>query len=154
MKTITWTWRNEVLTDYYFLPWLKLSQHFTGVRVWSWEFHWKHSHAWYFNFKRRKAGQKKGKGFRHTRLTLRLGKYIVVIGGINQDTYYKDVHIMKKTRWGRVVYEYVPPLFGSQNGMMPMSVDASPEDIKAAIVKQKKDYEHLDKAYPENTWRN
>lgn len=151
MKVITWMWRNKVMTDYYLLPWLQFSKHFEGVKHWSYTFHWKGSNTWHINFKRKTA---EGEGFKSTRLTFRLGQRIIVIGRVDRERYYKDVHIIKETRWGKVIFEYVPPLFGAQNGMMPMSVDAAPEDIKAAIVKQKKDYEHLDKAYPENTWRN
>lgn len=153
MTTVTWAWRNKVMKDYYLLPWLKFSKHFSGVKFWSYEFHWKDSRAWYTNFKR-VVGASTGKGFKNTRLTLRLGKHIVVVGGIDQKRYYKDVHVIKVVNRGDVIYQYVPPLFGEQNGMMPMSVDAKPEDIKAAIIKQKNDYEHLDKAYPNNTWRN
>ncbi len=136
------------MVDYYFLPWLKYSQHFTGVRVWSYEFHWKQSHVWYHNFKK-VVGDATGRKFRHTRLTLRLGKHIVVIGGINGHTYYKDVQVLTVKRNGKITF--------NASGLLKTSgltVGATKEDIKAACEKQKTNYEHLSKAYPENTWRN
>ncbi len=141
MKKITWQWRKRVMTDYFIFKWLQLSKHLDGGKHWSWEFHWKGSSAWYYNFQRNynKTIQYR---FTRTRLTLRLGTYIIVFGGVDMNKYYKDVHVLEVKHGGKITYT-APPVY-----------EVTEEDIENSIEAMKKGYEHLSRYYPDDTWRN
>jgi hypothetical protein len=93
------------MNDYFIFRWLQFSKHFDGCKFWAWEFHWKGSDIWYHNFKRsRNLG---GICFNRTRLTLRLGKYIIVISDfiyVDMEAYYKGVALLKVVDKGKVVF--------------------------------------------------
>ncbi len=135
------------MSDYYIFPWLQLSRHFKGEKHWSYEFHWSGSKSWYHNFKRHTATLPFG-SFIRTRLTLRLGRYIIAIGGVDLKRYYNTVKIIKVVNKGKLVFEYVEPPVDE-----PI-YEVSEEDVDKAVDNMKKNLWHLNKAYPNNTWRN
>lgn len=144
MKIITWEWRKQIMVDYFVFSWLQFSRHFEGNPHWSWEFHWKHSNAWYHNFRRHVAHP--GHGFKSTRLTIRFGQRIMVIGSVDMKTYYKNVKVLKIKDGGKTAYRYIE--------YSPSDSKSLPEDLKKAVDDMKKGYEHLSKDYPNDSWRN
>ncbi len=147
MKRIVWEWRKQIMVDYFIFPWLQFSRHFEGTSNWSWEFHWKNSNAWFHNFRRHVYGDGIST-FKRTRLTLRFGKRLMVIGGFDMVKYYKDVKVLEIKHGGKVTYQYMPQLNLDQKH------DFVPDDVKKAVDDMKKMYYLLDKDYPNNSWRN
>jgi hypothetical protein len=146
MTTITWAYKGEAMKDYFLFSWLQLSRHLENKKMWSWSFHWKGSRAWYNNFKRHYYPSE-DKGFSYTRLTLRLGRRILVAGKIDIERYYRDVLLLKMVVKGKVVFE----------------IDKAEAETKAAIAetafittlgKMYKNFQLLSKDYPGETWRN
>ena len=156
MKRITWEWRGRIMSDYFVFPWLQFSKHLDGGKHWSWTFHWKGSNAWYYNFKRR-YDPNVTHVFSRTKLTLRLGTYIIIFGCIDMNKYYRDVQVLEVKDKGIVRYQYIPNQHQqeklSQNVDKPESGKLTKE-VEAELLKMKRDYEHLSRDYPDNTWRN
>ncbi len=147
MKIITWEWRGQVMIDYFVFWWLQFSSHFEGQKHWSWEFHWKNSKAWYCNFRRHTA-MGESRGFKNTRLTVRFGKRLMVVGSVDMERYYKDVTVVKVVDKGKVT-------FLKHYSAEPDKVLYNAEkDLNEAVEKMKKGYDHLSHEYPDNTWRN
>ncbi len=140
MKIITWEWRKQVMKDYFILPWVQVSQHFKNERHWSYEFHWKGSNAWYCNFRRQKYDSQHK--FSNTRLTLRFGKHLIVIGGVNMDRYYNSVKVLEIKDRGIITYK------------CPVSGHYETPSFAEILKAMKDNYAHLSKDYPDNTWRN
>ncbi len=146
MKIITWEWRKQIMIDYFIFSWLHFSKHFKSVKHWSWEFHWNGSNVWYHNFRRHETD----KGvFTVTKLTIRFGKRLMVVGKVNMTKYYKDVKVLEIKHGGKITYKASALMQGSL-----LTVDADIDDVMDAVEKMKKGYEHLSRYYPDNTWRN
>lgn len=141
MKRIKWQWRGQVMTDYFFFRWLQFSRHFKGVTHWSWTFYWKGSRKWYYNFKQYQSANiyPMRKGFARTALTFRLGKYIISFSVVDLNKYYRDVQVLEVKDKGKIIY----PLKGEHYA-----------EIEKKTGKIEKDCWHLNKAYPNETWRN
>ncbi len=160
MKKITWEWRGRIMTDLFIFPWLQFSKHLDGGKHWSWTFHWKGSSAFWYNFKR-KYDRVTTMRFSRTKLTLRLGTNIIVFGGVDMKRYYRDVQVLEVKTGGKVTYQFIPALNQAtfdveslfQNLEKP-EVPKPPDWVHEEIEKMKKDYWHLNKDYPDNTWRN
>lgn len=147
MKIITWEWRKQVMVDYFVFSWMLFSRHFEGRRYWSWQFHWKASNVWYHNFRRHVADR--SHGFTNTRLTIRFGRRLMVIGGFDMKRYYRDVKVLEIKHGGKITYQYIPPLY-----QQPGQFKHVPEDVQKTVDDMKKGYEHLSKYYPNDSWRN
>lgn len=153
MTVVTWAWRGQIMRDFFVFPWLQLSTHFKGESIWAWEFHWKGSNGWYQNF-RRCVGKDKDDCWNRTRLTLRLGKYIIVVGGVDIKTYYKNVILLKMVCRGKVVFQ-VPVNVDHEYGYVEAdTLNATKEEVLEAVELMKKNYWFLSKDYPGDTWRN
>ncbi len=147
------------MTDYFIFSWLQLSKHFKGHKQWSWEFHWKGSNAWYHNFRKIRT-EKARFCFIKTKLTLRFGKRLMVIGGFDMVKYYRDVKVLKIKHGGKITYRHdMKPALGDTSPKINI-IDNSGKvlynvnDVNKAIDKMQKDYKHLSKDYPSDTWRN
>ncbi len=102
---IKWLYNEETFTDFWWL-WgnVGVAKHFEGVSIWCMEFHWKGSRAWYYNFWRRHDFNGV---WETTRLTLRLGKWIVVFGGYPLPKCYKHTKVLEVSRfWKRVPVKF------------------------------------------------
>lgn len=141
------------MKDRFLFSWLHLSQHFKGVKLWGWEFHWKGSRAWYHNFKRHSANKgSKYAAFTKTRLTFRLGRWLVSFGNVDKNVYYRDVHVVKVTKGKKLLMIDVDYYLNK--------VPVNDEEIKIQreLNKLRRRTNNaayfLDKAYPAFTWRN
>jgi hypothetical protein len=126
--------------------------------LFGWEFHWKGTAVWYHNFRRHapkkfvqithvdgKVVNAIAEGvFSRTRLTLRLGRRFLIIGRQNTSDYYRDVKVLRITQGGKVLFPHV--------GQLMIKNDV--EKIGQAVRNIEKDYWHLSKDYPSDTWRN
>lgn len=117
---IKWQYKKDILTDWWWL-WAKvgISKHFDGTSIWCTEFHLKDSYAWYYNF--RYNGDIR-EPWKTTRLTFRLGRWIVVFGGHPLRACYKNAKVVEVSRfWKRVPvtigkdYEQHPSRFMCMN---------------------------------------
>ncbi len=145
MKTIKWQWRGRIMTDRFMFPWLQFSKHLDGGKHWSWEFHWKGSNAWYYNF-RRYYDEISTHQFLRTRLTFRLGVHIIVFGATDMERYYSDVEVLQVMDKGKITYQSGRPETDDLTEII--------KDAGEAIAKTQSDYWHLNKDYPNNSWRN
>ncbi len=154
MKVITWEWRGQIMTDYFIFWWLQFSKHFEGQKHWSWEFHWKGSKAWYCNFRRHTA-MGESRGFKSTRLTVRFGKRLMVVGNVDMERYYKDVTVTKVVHRGKVTFLLIPKTFTKKTiDDLGEAMETMKKNSEEAVEKMKKGYDHLCHEYPDNTWRN
>lgn len=163
MKTVTWEHKGNVTTDYYFLWWFQLSKHARKQRMFGWEFHWKGSTAWYHNFRRHSARkfievEENGKmvkkeidvgTFSRCRLTIRFGRRFLIVGTPNQSNYYRDVKVLQIRKWGLLHDKVLLPHVGQ------IMITHDKGIGKAGAGRDvEKDYWHLSKDYPSDTWRN
>jgi hypothetical protein len=148
MTKVIWSFKGEVMTDYFLFSWLQLSRHLENKKIWSWSFHWQGSHAWYNNFKRH-YHPSESKGFQYTRLTLRLGRRLFVIGKVDTERYYRDVVLLKMVCGGKVVFDIAEAEAEAET----QAVIAKTAAI-TALQKMYKNFCLLSKDYPGETWRN
>ena len=103
---IKWAYNGKIHTDYWWL-WSKvgITKHFSGTNVWSWEFHWKGSKAWYYNFKRYSgtATIVQRECWKQTRLAFRLGKWIIVFGGHPLSRSYRTTKVLEVVKFWKKV---------------------------------------------------
>ncbi len=138
------------MVDYFIFSWLQFSHHFAGNNFWSWEFHWKGSNAWYHNFRRKVTDRRYG--WATTRLTLRFGKRLMVIGSFDMIKYYKGLKVLEIKHEGVVTYQYMPKL--NVEKCLGIEVPELPDGLSQSIDDMKKMYYLLSREYPSDTWRN
>jgi hypothetical protein len=164
MKVVIWSWRKQIKTDYWLTSWLQLSSHFSGVREWAVELHWKDSNRWWYNLHRRKIGSR----WKHSRVTVRLGKYIISVGGLDRKKYYDNVRVLRVINKGKTVYSIGVDMGSGKdvNGITTMwqcpwagcrwgMYNLTQEQITAHLKKHQEEYAHLNRDYPYKIfWRN
>jgi hypothetical protein len=153
MTVVTWSHKGEAVKDYFLFSWLLFSRHLENKKTWMWAFHLKGHHAWYNNFKRHyHKSDNLAKGFTHTRLTLRLGRYIVVIGNVDTEAYYRNVLLLKMVCRGKVVFDIKEAeAEAEREGQYALIAKTT---AIATLEKMYKNFHLLSKDYPAETWRN
>lgn len=105
MIEVQWRYKGELMRDFWPWKWLSISRHFSGTKVWSWEFHWKGSDVWYHNFKRHHGKVPWNRlAWKATKLTLRLGRYIIGVGKIDRNYYYGKINVLVIKKGGLPVW--------------------------------------------------
>ena len=110
MKTVMWKYRSELMTDHWPYSWLHISKHFKGVSMWSLSFHIKGSRLWFTSYPWFYLRSPRHDPWKTTALTIRLGKWIITFGEINQKRYYKNCQIIAIIENGKRVW-IAPKLF-------------------------------------------